>query len=173
MKKVKNISTPVFILSLLAAISMIAFLTLLLNLERNLSIEKGGIHTPSLISEMPEVEAGNYDVSLGIKCFDDWSFWKSSTNFKADAPWSTAFMANDPVSPASGSNDNQYGRNYYFDFKTDLNGDGLPDYTYVVRSGNTTMKDCVYLSNGQGWTLSYRCVYSGNKFYGDCADTSI
>ena len=78
--------------------------------------------------------------------------------------------------------------NYYIDNKTDINGDGLPDYVYVNRyldnydvcENNATscswskkvsrrymqMKDCVYFSNGQGWDLAYRCVVEPKSISG-------
>ena len=69
--------------------------------------------------------------------------------------------------------ENDYSRYYYFNFQTDINGDGLPDYVYVCHypdSPSYKMLDCVYLSNGQGWDLAYRCVaYRNGTFYGDCA----
>ena len=123
----------------------------------------------SLASKVSEVEA--YDSALGVRCFDNYQSWKSSTNFKTDTPWSTIFMATDPINPTFGSynsNDRSYGKYHYFDFKTDVNGDGLPDYVYAYYHDSFS-KDCVYLSNGQGWVPAYRCVYANGKFHGDCA----
>lgn len=106
-------------------------------------------------------------------CFDNYESWTSSDTFKADAPWSTAFMATHPMNPNSGNT--SYGDYYYFDFNTDLNGDGLPDYIYAYHNYSSSYNinytiDCVYLSNGQGWDLAYRCIVkSDGTFYGDCA----
>jgi len=168
MKKMKNISVSVFVLSLALVFFASAFLTLLFSLEINHITKEKSENDSFLISEMPEVEA-RYSDTLGVKCFDGWENWKSSTEFKTDAAWSTAFMASNPISPNPGSTSNQYGYYYYFDFKTDINGDGLPDYVYAYHNSNFAIQDCVYLSNGQGWTLAYRCVFGDNKFYGDCA----
>jgi len=95
--------------------------------------------------------------------------WRSSTTYKTDAPWSTAFMQK-PLSPVPGPGGG-YFEYYYFDNKTDINGDGLPDYVKVHRDRVGSMLDCVYLSNGQGWDLAYKCykAYSSDTYYGDCA----
>lgn len=87
------------------------------------------------------------------------------------------------MNPQLGS-ENYYSRYYYFNFQTDINGDGLPDYVYVYHYPDSPsyykMRDCVYLSNGQGWDLAYRCVVEPKSisgrghpyrlvYYGDCA----
>jgi hypothetical protein len=102
-------------------------------------------------------------------CVDNHTAWNSSTTFKTDSAWSSVFMvstyANGTTQPL-----NQL---------IDLNGDGLPDYIYSQHTYTTTpirfnyMNDCIYLNNGNGWDLTYRCVVSTNNaeavYYGDCA----
>lgn len=112
-------------------------------------------------------------------CYDNYQSWTNSTTFKADAPWSTAFVSG-MFGSTTGST---YGTNWVANnFERDINGDGLNDYvfvkhqnTYANGGANYTLTvDCVYLSNGSGWEKAYRCVSenpTGNtvKFYGDCA----
>ena len=132
-------------------------------------------------------------------CLDNYTSLPRSTKFK-DAPWSTFFIE------STGGKTIRGGVNDRF---IDLNGDGLLDYIYTIRSYKpicfnsssrwvdcskensqfyyNTIKDCVYLNNGNGWDLVYRCVsdvspkndvpngeISGYVFYyyGDCADIS-
>ena len=132
-------------------------------------------------SKIPEVSALTYRHS--VSCLDNYENWRKSTSFRANAPWSTAFIRDSNISSPN-------------NFNTDLNGDGLVDYVYVAHSnvglcshyGSTggcqkyidsyrEMQDCVYLSNGNGWNLAYRCVSEKEKvgqndivyYYGDCA----
>lgn len=98
------------------------------------------------------------------RCTDNYTSWPNSLTFKADSPWSTTF-----VIPQDATTNITYNN-----FERDINGDGLNDYFYIkhVSSGvNIQTFDCVYLSNGSGWQLAYRCVATGNpfKYYGDCA----
>jgi len=67
------------------------------------SEEKGSF---PLISEMSKVEAGGYGTN--VKCFDGFRSWESSTSFRSNASWSTAFMADDPVSPTNGAANSGY-----------------------------------------------------------------
>ena len=151
--------------------------------------EQKKINSSPLISQV----SANNDWGNGGPCFDGWSSWPKSTKLKTDAIWSTAFMwgdhgdSNVSTEPLvinntqhlNPSKDLMALYNYFFinNFDRDLNGDGLPDYAYIKRgqynSDMYKMKDCVYLSNGQGWSPVYRCVHSWNYYYGDCADTSV
>lgn len=72
----------------------------------------------------------------------------------------------------------------------DVNGDGLPDYSYTSHSSGgggselqVVYRGCVLLNNGTGWDRAYICyarttsnVTTGNvtdaQYKGDCADTS-
>jgi len=99
---------------------------------------------------------------LNPTCVDNFTSWPNSTTFKANVPWSTAMVG-------------EYVQNstYTNNFEHDINGDGLPDFMYVFHQSGatyTTMTDCVYLSNGAGWTKAYQCVATTTpRFYGDCA----
>ncbi|MCC6643176.1 hypothetical protein IT411_00320 [Candidatus Peregrinibacteria bacterium] len=107
-------------------------------------------------------------------CYDNYQSWNSSTTYKTDADWSTWFASSQfPNSGTSKITNN---------FERDINGDGLPDYMYVYHIYNSSsgynynqMSDCVYLSNGHGWDLAYRCfVIKPNTstpvtYYGNCA----
>jgi len=109
------------------------------------------------------------------ECLDNYESWKSSKRFKADAPWSTAFMEghfHNTTVQISGHWTSYRDKYYFNNFDRDLNGDGLPDYVYVYHAPSNDFiytRDCVYLSNGRGWDLAYRCVTDSGKFYGDCA----
>lgn len=104
-------------------------------------------------------------------CYDNYQSWNSSTTYKTDADWSIWFTSSAfPTSGFSKITNN---------FERDINGDGLPDYMYSYHYYNSTgswnlMNDCVFLSNGHGWDLAYRCVTnkSGSNpvtYYGNCA----
>ncbi len=103
-------------------------------------------------------------------CYDNYQSWNSSTTIKTDSDWSTIFM---PPYVNTGSSNK-----YYNNFERDINGDGLPDYIFTYHYYQSTgswnqMADCVYLSNGHGWDLAYRCVNtrvsSTVTYYGNCA----
>ena len=127
--------------------------------------------------EIRKARAANYDYA--IQCLHNYETWKKSNKFKADTPWSTAFMQGhfgDHFALNNGSWTSKQATSYINNFERDINGDGLPDYVYVHHTAvgdYTAMRDCVHLSNGQGWSLAYRCVTSkesgGTYFYGDCA----
>ena len=136
---------------------------------------------------IPEVAAASHQDMAVIKCFS--GNLKESDKFNQNVPWSTEFMENDFRSILSRyvySNNIEKSKTYYdqeknymSNFDKDLNGDGLPDYIYIDRSHNQYQRDCVFLSNGQGWSLAYRCLKINNqgtnykwRYYGDCADTS-
>lgn len=113
-------------------------------------------------------------------CFDNYQSWTSSTTFKPDAPWSTAFVT--PVNQLGAASYNSYNM-FANNFERDINGDGIADYVFVHHKNvyttggavnYTQTADCVYISNGSGWEAAYQCVTknpSGNtvNFYGDCA----
>ena len=111
------------------------------------------------------VSTANATAPSGIgnpACTDNYLSWTNSTTFKTNTPWSTAFV----VAPTNTLTNG---------FERDINGDGLPDYVYVNHSANTASnneQDCVYLSNGTGWTKAYQCVAVAGttpRYYGDCA----
>jgi hypothetical protein len=105
-------------------------------------------------------------------CFDNYTSWYNSTTRKTTADWSTWF-----VGPYIGPGSSTTQLRIYNNFERDINGDGLPDYMFVDHNnqsiGYWRMFDCVYLSNGHGWELGYRCVAVKTlnvlTFYGDCA----
>lgn len=117
---------------------------------------------------IPVAEASSPSGKPNPQCLDNYLSWPSSTIFKSDSPWSTAFV------PAT---DMPTGSNYVMNnFERDLNGDGLADYMLVKHSNHSNgihTVDCVALSNGSGWEVVYRCfvdvTVSPAKFYGDCA----
>lgn len=142
-------------------------------------------------------------------CLDNYESWPSSSREKQNAKWSTDFLV--PITIGQGAQDIQQ--------FMDINGDGLLDYLYVnnqyqifgyeyhygsygssyshiLIDGVETQdkkwrikNSCVYLNNGAGWDVAYRCVVSTKHlrtetvgrdqhhyrepvFYGDCADVS-
>lgn len=117
-------------------------------------------------------EIANAQIASGEQnpqCFDNYTTWYSSTTRKTNADWSTWFAIT-TVSPYR----------LFNNFERDINGDGLPDYMWIdhaTSNGANGMRDCVYLSNGHGWTKAYQCVaIKANTnvatpvtYYGDCA----
>ncbi len=139
-------------------------------------------------------------------CLDNYENWPSSQHKKNNANWDLDFLI--PTQP-----------NLELNQFMDVNGDGLLDYLYILNSQSVSeykyssgmgsysytryfvdgveiqdqkwhsQQACVYLNNGSGWDLAYRCMmknelirseWVGNTaytdyepmFYGDCADTS-
>lgn len=92
-------------------------------------------------------------------CTQDYLEWPSSGIYK-ESEWAMEDMYN----PG-----NQAVTNF-----TDINGDGLADYTWYLSSWDHR-NTCVQLNNGRGWDLAYKCYaqLTNNvwKFYGDCAKT--
>ena len=204
--KLKNMKFTKIIIGL-SAITTVFLLFALLSIVKNqneiqkqnqkliseiLKKENGLIHQEKEIHEdeklgsgfemIPEVKA-NYYGKMGTRCFEN---LESSEKFKADAPWSTEFMQENfrNVTSIYSSGWNSYslheGKDRYLinNFDKDLNGDGLPDYVYINRSESRVKQDCVFLSNGQGWSPAYRCMKVQNSstgkwiYFGDCAYTS-
>lgn len=142
-------------------------------------------------------------------CLDNYESWQNSSYEKVNVDWNTNFLV--PYSSGGIFTPLQQ--------FIDINGDGLLDYLYVNNQSQVLgyqyaysnygsvynhilvdgvedqdqkwrYKDsCVYLNNGAGWDLVYRCVvrprtlssekignnshsYSEPVFYGDCADVS-
>lgn len=104
-------------------------------------------------------------------CLDNFFTWKTSGTYKNNAKWNVDFM------PFINSGANMPGTMSRESF-ADLNGDGLPDYIYLERSpylsgsGTIIGGSCVYLNNGSGFNLTYRCYVDGNspnQYHGDCA----
>lgn len=113
-------------------------------------------------------------------CTDGFKSWKQSSSLNSNAPWNLLFMKR-----------RFYGNGFVEpDFENehfiDLNGDGLVDYLFSrkqnSKANGTNYSDnqsCVYINNGDGFDLVYKCVYlttSTNTnpnytgtFYGDCA----
>ena len=109
-------------------------------------------------------------------CVDGYMTWKGSNTYKKTAKWNVDFIPSTGVSNNSSYNP----KKEYF---TDINGDGLPDYIFArrddylnnnIRNGGT----CVYLNNGSGFDLVYKCYVRGDFknstqnykiYYGDCA----
>ncbi len=88
-----------------------------------------------------------------------YSNWDHSQKYKDNSPWNVDFTVN--------SENGAYSRDYF----QDVNGDGLSDYIYYYNY--LGLKECVYLNNGSGWDLIYRCVGVRNSsgvwtYYGDC-----
>jgi hypothetical protein len=125
----------------------------------NLNIEKAHAYHPSGIANPT--------------CTDNYSSWSSSNTFTTEADWSTWF-----VMILSMPNANSTYSDLTNNFERDINGDGLADYILVDHHYNyytnfVEMTDCVFLSNGSGWDLAYKCVARSTaspKYYGDCAD---
>ncbi|MBN2086859.1 hypothetical protein JW758_00785 [Candidatus Peregrinibacteria bacterium] len=118
--------------------------------------------------------------SIKPSCMDNYESWTHSNTFEEDAPWNLDFIARGEI---IGSMDNNVTEQFL-----DLNGDGLMDYIYDLRwyykystqTEYTKDRTCVYLNNGNGFDVAYKCyadIYyvengqpSNNKdFYGDCA----
>lgn len=112
-------------------------------------------------------------------CFDNHTTWDSSSTYKT-SDWNLDFIPRekyDSDQPESWYTDEQF---------VDLNGDGLSDYIYkysyyINAYGNKYTNDqtCVYLNNGSGFDVAYRCVADvyyapteSESYYGDCADMS-
>lgn len=119
-----------------------------------------------------------YDFPL---CTIDYLKWESSNTRNPETPWSMhGFQAN----PNS---------QYINTFFSDINGDGLMDYVHNKTQSGTASKNisggyeityftkeesCVYLNNGNGWDLVYKCKSNNESdgnggtlpvYYGDCA----
>ena len=103
-------------------------------------------------------------------CLDNFTTWKTSGTYKNNAKWNVDFM------PFNNPGANMPGIVSRESF-VDLNGDGLADYLFTERSpylGNGAIMggSCVYLNNGSGFNLAYKCYVDGsstNKYHGDCA----
>jgi len=117
----------------------------------------------------------------GVKnpaCTDNYQTWSSSTVYNQNANWSVGYMRYLPGTTGV--------------IFQDINGDGLPDYiyhnkgsAYVNQSSSCGSfydgeETCVYLSNGHGWSMAYKCYAKCEqtgaypyvyvmKYYGDCA----
>ncbi len=114
----------------------------------------------------------------GVKnptCLDNYLSWNNSTTYKTTSSWNTAFMTSSVIATLASAGSNSLNP---INQLQDINGDGLPDYVYLQKANDFTGQNqaaseasCVYLNNGNGWTLTYRCVAdpTSGKFYGDCA----
>ncbi len=129
-------------------------------------------------------------------CLDNYDELPRSQEYDATHNWNLSFIPFEPWTGTSRVNgtqpayfDSPHPRREYF---IDLDGDGLADYLYADhRSGeggtlSRTSQECVYINNGHGWDVRYRC-YSrvwleiwvdeeGQRqsairqdYYGDCA----
>lgn len=121
------------------------------------------------------IEKAHAQVSPSVRapaCLDNYTTWNSSNTFTTGGDWSTWFV--DPLAMPEG---NSQQREIVDHFERDINGDGLMDYlvvdhSYAYGSVGVDRSDCVFLSNGSGWDLVYRCVArdaSSPRYYGDCA----
>lgn len=122
---------------------------------------------------LPTVVGG---ATYNPSCLDNYGTWPQSDTRNTGAPWSlgdfTIFPAGTFVN---------FPRDYGLRQFIDLNGDGLLDFVYYVKSLHNDLSannssECVLLNNGQGWDIAYRCVVTrsgqqGVTYYGDCADT--
>jgi hypothetical protein len=124
-------------------------------------------------------------------CLDNVMDLPHSGTYNPNNPWNPSFMPMEQqlTSPEEWPNNpanNPEKRREQF---IDLNGDGLLDYLYVFheysRNGAHQIhrrknQECVYLNNGQGWDLAYRCKADvvipfdpeqeiTQDYYGDCA----
>lgn len=107
----------------------------------------------------------------GVKnptCLDNYGTWKKSNVYTNKAKWNVDFIPHTGVTSNTSTQPSK-------DSFVELNGDGLPDYIYTERTNtpyNSTKYggSCVYLNNGSGFDLAYKC-YAGTSsdYYGDCA----
>lgn len=123
-----------------------------------------------------------FSVGSGVPnptCLDNYTTWSHSTTYLPDAPWNLDFIPRENTGASSTDS-------YINEQFVDLNGDGLADYIYkyAAYTGSSSHfgddQTCVYLNNGAGYDLAYRCVssvvYNANgtiasqNYYGDCAD---
>jgi hypothetical protein len=148
-------------------------------LEKLLVAEKGDTAVTAQTEGVTVMANSTSSETIKSSCMDDYATWQHSNTFRDNAPWNLDFIAR------------RERKNNMIDNTTeqfvDLNGDGLSDYLYDYRylySGSGTKmthdETCVYLSNGNGYDLAYKCsadiVYMENylpydrkDFYGDCA----
>jgi len=110
------------------------------------------------------VNAGNQYADTTWRCTSDHASWQNSEVYNAAADWNIMFM------PQITAGQNETTSAIF----TDLNGDGLTDYAYLANHNQP--QACVYLSNGTGWDLVFRCYVDHlqglpdpTRYYGDCA----
>ncbi len=103
------------------------------------------------------------------RCMDGFSTWPTSEVYQ-EGDWESYFIKTDSGTVGAGHN--------YFHTFTDVNGDGLPDYLYLMdysSPGPDIKQNCIMLNNGSGWEPEYRCrIFRPDNltpwtYYGDCA----
>ncbi|MBI5414697.1 hypothetical protein HZA38_04245 [Candidatus Peregrinibacteria bacterium] len=129
---------------------------------------------------LPQGGIGIESSSGMYACESDSGSLPSSANLKTDAPWSTVAF------PLHTWEDTKY--SFYTDGLSskpeetfvDINGDGLADYIYRHhyldnRYSVNQINDCVFLNNGSGWDMVFKCsnlrdpATGQTRWYGDCA----
>lgn len=153
---------------------MIGVCTLFLSLALYNSVPAQGQSTAAKTGS-DGVTAQRASGAVNPTCIDNYQSWNSSTVYKTTSDWNTSFMTSTVIATLASAGSNALTP---INQIQDLNGDGLPDYIYhqkatdfVGSSATAIEASCVYLNNGHGWDMTYRCVAepSTGKYYGNCA----